>query len=124
MAALGAAVITIQKRCVLEGNTSKRLHNCTISYGDAVNTYTTPGISLGATLAVVLAAFGLSRQIDSVKIVDPGVARAYAPQIDLVNNTVRLFAEQAVGGGDVPLLEVSNAFVPAATAITVEVVGW
>lgn len=123
MAALGPAVITPTKKSVIASNPKKRLISATIAFGDGASTYTSPGISLGASLLAMAQAFGMTRQIDSIDIIDPDAHRGYSPSIDLTNFTVRLFVEQAVGV-NTPLVEVSNAFVPAATSMTVQAVGW
>ncbi len=100
-------------------DSSNKVVNLTVAFGDGALTYPAGGIPLTA------AKMGCPNQIISVLLNSPASADGYVYKYDLANNKIRIYQGDNNNAADAPLIELvgGSAAVVAAT-LAIEVAGW
>ena len=115
--AAGDVVYTLNKK--RKEDSSLKVFDMTVAFGDGALTYPSGGIPLTA------AKMGCPNSIVSLSMVSPASSNGFVYKYDLANNKIRIYQGDNDNAADAPLIElVAATATPAAATLTVEVVGY
>lgn len=118
MAAIASANVTYSLVKQRKEDSSNKIINLTIAFGDGALTYPSGGVPLLA------ASMGCPNVIRSVVLSDPASANGYVYKYDQANNKLRIYQGDNDQAGDTALIELLTSIAPAAATLQVEVIGW
>lgn len=99
-------------------DSSNRVVDLTVAFGDGALTYPAGGIPLTASR------MGAPNRIISGAITSPASANGYVYKYDQANNKVRIYEGDNNAVADGPLVELTGSAAPAATTLYLSVRGW
>lgn len=119
MADIAAGDVTYALVKQRKEDSSMKVINLTVAFGNGTLTYPSGGIPLTA------ASMGCPNQIVSCLLNSPASSNGFMYKYDLTNNKIRIFQGDNDNAADAPLIElVAATATPAAATLAIEVVGW
>lgn len=119
MADIAAADVTYALVKQRKEDSSNKVVNLTVTFGNGALTYPSGGIPLTA------AKMGCPNQILSVMLNSPASSNGFVYKYDLTNNKIRIYQGDNDNVADAPLIElVASTATPAAATLALEVTGW